>query len=105
MYYLVKYNNGMSHRLDTYNTLTLAIGAAKDLHHPDWPVWQGILVKDIETNCKYFDTQRGKMAYYVFHKDLKKKRRAVDLSKIDTFCKKTIRKDRLAEKIRKEKRT
>lgn len=43
------------------------------------------------------------MAYYVFHRDLKKGRRAVDLSKIDTFCKETIRKDKLAEKIRRQK--
>ena len=41
------------------------------------------------------------MPYYVFHKDLKKNRRAVDLSKIDAFCKEIIRKDKEAERIRK----
>lgn len=43
------------------------------------------------------------MAYYILHRDLKKDRRAVDLSKIDTFCKEVIRKDELAEKGRKDK--
>lgn len=43
------------------------------------------------------------MSYYIRHKDLKKDRRAPDLSKIDTFCKEVIEKDVIAEKVRKQK--
>ena len=55
-YYTVKYNNGSSHRLDEYNTLALAVAAAKTLHHPDWPCGQGIRVKDAHTHETIFDT-------------------------------------------------
>lgn len=44
MYRTVKYNNGQYHELDTFETLDAAIASAKSLHHPDWPVWQGVWV-------------------------------------------------------------
>ena len=42
------------------------------------------------------------MAYYVLHRDLKKDRRAIDLSKIDTFVKDVVRKAQEAEQRRKQ---
>ena len=43
------------------------------------------------------------MAYYILHCDLKKDRRAVDLSNIDKFCKDVIRKDENRRKVRKQR--
>lgn len=43
------------------------------------------------------------MTYYVRYQDLKKDRRAPDLSKVIRFCKAVVDADRLAEKVRKQK--
>lgn len=55
-YYTVKYNNINSHRLDYFETKEKAINSAKALHHPDWPVGQGIWVKSAETHKTIFDS-------------------------------------------------
>ncbi len=58
MYVTVKYNNGSQHLLAKFDTLDDAIRSAKTLHHPDWPVWQGIVVYDDQTGRSVFDSQR-----------------------------------------------
>ena len=55
-YYTVKYNNTNAHRLDEFESLQTAIESAKTLHHPDWPVGQGIRVKDAQTHKTVFDS-------------------------------------------------
>lgn len=46
MYKTIKYNNQHHHILNTFARLADAIASAKALHHPDWPVNQGIKVTD-----------------------------------------------------------
>jgi len=46
MYYTIKYHNQNSHCLDKFETKAQAVKSAKALHHPDWPVGEGIKVKD-----------------------------------------------------------
>lgn len=46
MYRTIKFNNALRHVLDEYESKEEAIKSAKALHHPDWPVWQGIRVID-----------------------------------------------------------
>lgn len=53
MYRTVKYNNGLYHYLDTFETLDAAVASAKALHHPDWPVWQGIWVVNTSGRIEY----------------------------------------------------
>jgi len=55
-YYTTKYNNGNSHNLDLFETLDEAIASAKALHHPDWPIWQGICVHRDSDNKVVFDS-------------------------------------------------
>ena len=55
MYRTIKYNNAMSHELDRFDTLNEAIESTKTLHHPDWPCWQGIIVKNND-NVTVFDS-------------------------------------------------
>jgi len=55
-YYTVKYNNANLHRLDEFEALEEAIKSAKALHHPDWPIGQGIRVKDAQTHQTVFDS-------------------------------------------------
>jgi len=57
-YYTIKYNNTNSHRLDEFTTLKAAIDSAKVLHHPDWPIWQGIRVKNAQTHQTVFDSNK-----------------------------------------------
>lgn len=63
---LKKYNNGFSHPLDTYPDIQTAIAAAKALHDPAWPVWQGLNVigRVGNTIACLFDT-REEGRYYV----------------------------------------
>lgn len=64
IYVTYKYNQGHSHILDEFDTLTEAIASAKSLHHPDWPIYQGITV--VRFNCEnhqgelQFDSQKDK---------------------------------------------
>ena len=58
MFYTVKYNNANSHRLDDFDVLNSAVASAKALHHPDWPVGQGIRVKDSQTHKTVFNSRR-----------------------------------------------
>lgn len=46
MYRTLKYNNQYRHELNRFERLADAIESAKTLHHPDWPVGQGIKVLD-----------------------------------------------------------
>jgi len=46
MYRTQKYNNINRHHLDEFDILDDAVKSAKALHHPDWPVGQGIKVLD-----------------------------------------------------------
>ena len=56
-YRTIKFNNAMSHELDRFETEAEAVKSAKTLHHPDWPCWQGIIVKDGD-NVTKFDSSK-----------------------------------------------